>query len=111
VSILFLMAKSTADLKVEVKNINVPGHITKVDKAKYEAMRKAMLRALPVRSPGLTQQEIRDAVLPFLPESEFPGGEKVGWWAKCVQLDLEARGLVLRNRKAKPLRWTRTGKE
>ena len=102
------MAKDKANPKVVVKNINVPGYITKVDRAKYEAMKKGMLKALPKKLPGLTQQEIRDAVLPFLPEAEFPGGEKVGWWAKCVQLDLEARGLVVRDRKAKPLRWTRT---
>ena len=101
------MAKSEAGSKIEVKNVNVPGYVTKVDKAKYEAMKKAMLKALPKRPPGLTQQEIRNAVLPFLPEAEFPGGGKVGWWAKCVQLDLEARGLVVRDRKAKPLRWTR----
>ena len=101
------MAKSDAVEKIEVRNVNVPGYVTKVDKAKYEAMRKAMLKALPRKPPGLTQQEIRDAVLPLLPEAEFPGGGKAGWWAKCVQLDLEARGTVIRDRKAKPLRWTR----
>jgi len=101
------MAKSDAVEKIEVRNVNVPGYVTKVDKAKYEAMKKAMLKALPRKPPGLTQQEIRDAVLPFLPEAEFPGGGKAGWWAKCVQLDLEARGTVIRDRKAKPLRWTR----
>jgi hypothetical protein len=102
------MAKSEAEPKIEVRNVNVPGYVTKVDSAKYAAMKKAMLRALPRKPPGLTQQEIRDAVLPLLPEAVFPGGGKVGWWAKCVQLDLEARGLVVRDRKAKPLRWTRT---
>jgi hypothetical protein len=101
------MAKSNADSKIEVRNVNVPGYVTKVDKAKYAAMKKAMIKALPKKPPGLTQQEIREAVQPFLPEAEFPGGAKVGWWAKCVQLDLEARGLVVRDRNAKPLRWTR----
>jgi hypothetical protein len=47
------------------------------------------------------------AVLPFLPEEVFPGGEKAGWWAKTVQLDLEARRIVVRDVTAKPLRWTR----
>lgn len=101
------MAKSDTGSKVEVRNVNVPGYVTKVDKAKYDAMKKAMLKALPKKSPGLTQQEIRDAVVPFLPGAEFPDGGKVGWWAKCVQLDLEARGLVVRDRRAKPLRWTK----
>ena len=101
------MANSDMDSKIEVRNVNVPGYVTKVDRTRYEAMKKALLKALPKRPPGLTQQEIRDAVLPLLPEADFPGGGKVGWWAKCVQLDLEARGLVVRDRQARPLRWTR----
>lgn len=28
-------------------------------------------------------------------------------WVECAQLDLEAKGLVLRDRTAKPLRWRR----
>jgi len=60
-----------------------------------------------VNHPGLTQDEIRRAVLPFLSEEVFPGGEKVGWWAKSVQLDLEAKRIVVRDPTAKPLRWTR----
>jgi hypothetical protein len=101
------MAKSEVASKVEVRNINAPGYVTKVDKVKYDDMKKAMLKALPKRGPGLTQQEIRDAVLPHLSKEVFSGGEKVGWWAKCVQLDLEAGGTIIRNAKAKPLRWTR----
>jgi hypothetical protein len=27
------------------------------------------------------------------------------WWAKSVQLDLEARRLVVRDKRSKPLRW------
>jgi uncharacterized protein YndB with AHSA1/START domain len=34
------------------------------------------------------------------------GGAKAGWWTKCVQLDLEAKGTVVR-KTAKPLRWHR----
>ena len=33
------------------------------------------------------------------------GGQTVGWWLKCVQLDLEAKGLIKRH--GKPLRWYR----
>jgi len=40
----------------------------------------------------------------FLPESLFPGGAKSGWWAKTVQLDLEAKDIVVREH-SKPLRW------
>ncbi len=39
----------------------------------------------------------------FLPESLFPGGAKSGWWAKMVQLNLEAKDIVIRAH-PKPLR-------
>jgi len=92
--------------KVEVENVNHPGQVTRVDAAKYEAMRKALLKALPPSMPGLTQEEMGRAVLPHLPEDLFPGGAKAMWWAKCVQLDLEAKGLVSRE-PTRPLRWHR----
>jgi len=39
-----------------------------------------------------------------LPDDNFPEGATSGWWAKTVQLDLEAKGVVIRE-KTKPLRW------
>lgn len=94
---------STAD-KIEVENVNVPGSVTNVDAAKYAAMKRAFLRVLPKGSPGATQKEIVEAVKPYLPENLFPGGKTSGWWAKTVQLDLEAKGDVMREL-SKPLRW------
>lgn len=93
--------------KVEVENVNVPGQVTRVDAAKYVAMRKALLKALPTRAPGLTQNEMALAVLAYLPEAHFPGGAKAMWWVKCVQLDLEAKGLIARVTQPRPLRWHR----
>ena len=91
---------------IDVKNVNVPGYTHKVDAIKYEAMKEALLKVLPKKPPGLTQAEMRKAVVPHLPENEFPGGAKAEWWSKCVQLDLEARGVV-RREDTKPLRWHR----
>jgi hypothetical protein len=91
---------------VTVENVNHPGHTTTVDADKYHAMHAAMLEALPPSAPGLTQEEVRTAVLRHLPEDLFPGGAKAGWWAKTVQLDLEAQGVVARE-KTTPLRWHR----
>jgi hypothetical protein len=103
------MAKSREQerKKIAVENVNVPGYSHLVDAVKYAAMKQALLKCLPRRKPGLTQTEMRRAVLPFLPEAEFPGGAKVDWWSKCVQLDLEAKGIVRRDPDAKPLRWHR----
>ena len=93
--------------RIEVENVNVPDRTTRVDATMYRAAREALLRALPDVPPGLTQAEMIDATKRHLPEDLFPGGAKAGWWVKCVQLDLEAKGLVVRDRAAKPLRWRR----
>lgn len=92
---------------VVVENVNVPGCTSRVDAAKYHATRAALLRALPDGPPGVTQAEMIDATKRHLPETLFPGGAKAGWWVKTVQLDLEAKGVVVREREAKPLRWWR----
>jgi hypothetical protein len=96
-----------SDEKIIVENINVPGHTTRVNKAMYEAMKGAMWKVLPPESPGLTQNEIREAVVSFLPDDLYPGGAKAGWWAKTVQLDQEAKGNIVREA-TKPLRWYRS---
>ena len=99
---------SGVDEKITVENVNVPGHTTRVSKAMYDAMQQAMWQVLPAKAPGLTQSEIREAVIPHLPEDLYPGGAKVGWWAKTVQLDQEAKGSLVREA-TKPLRWHRAG--
>jgi hypothetical protein len=93
-----------ADDKITVENVNVPGRTTRVSATMYRAMKQAMLKVLPDEAPGLTQAEIRQAVVPHLPEDLYPGGAKAGWWSKAVQLDLEAKGIVVREA-TKPLRW------
>ena len=89
--------------KIEIRNVNSPDHVERVDRAKYVAMREALLSVLPRTSPGLTVAEAKAELLPLLPQSLFPEGAKAGWWLKATQLDLEARGVIQRE-KAKPLR-------
>ena len=100
------MAKPSSS-KIEVENVNVPGHKTNVDAEKYMAMKSAFLKILPKGAPGITQNEIKERVIPLLPGDLFPQGATAGWWAKTVQLDLEAKGKVTRE-PAKPLRWYKT---
>lgn len=95
--------------KIEIENINHPGNRTRVDAAKYRAMRETFERVMPARAPGLNQAEMIAALKNAVPQAHFPNGEKVGWWAKAVQLDLEAKGVLLRE-KTRPLRWHRTEK-
>lgn len=93
--------------RVVIENAMSPGHSTTVDAKKYNAMKAALLKVLPGKAPGLTGAQMSAAVRLHLPEAEFPGGAKAGWWLKAVQLDLEAKGTVVREAGAKPLRWHR----
>ncbi len=92
--------------RVRIENVNHPGKSTHVDAGMYHAMRTALLDVLPGTSPGMTQSQMRDAVVPKLPQDLFPGGARAGWWAKAVQLDLEAKGEIKREL-SRPLRWHR----
>lgn len=93
---------SDAD-KVVMENVNSPGHVVRVDAGKYHAMKDAMLAVLPRGMPGLTVKEVKERLLPLLPEAHFPGGATAGWWLKGVQLDLEAKKVIARE-DTKPLR-------
>jgi len=92
--------------RIVVENVNVPGYTTRVDAEKYAAMRVALLRVMPQRKPGITQRDMLRAIMPHLPGRLFPGGATSSWWAKTVQLDLEAKGVLAREA-SKPLRWHR----
>lgn len=87
---------------MEVENIASPGSTYRVDAAKYNAVKDAMLARLPKVPPGMPAADIRAAITPLLPQELFPGGDKVGWWVKCVHLDLEAKAVLART--PKPVR-------
>ncbi|MCZ8078785.1 MAG: hypothetical protein O9289_04460 [Rhodobacteraceae bacterium] len=94
--------------RIEVRNVTSPNHVTHVDRTKYDAMRQALMAVLPDAPPGMTVAEAQTALLAHLDSALFPGGAKAGWWMKCVQLDLEARGVLARGPKS-PVRLFRTG--
>jgi hypothetical protein len=89
--------------RIAVENANHPGRVRHVDKDMYDVMKRAFLSVLPKTSRGLTLAEIQERLIARLPQDLFPNGARVGWWAKTVQLDLEAKGVVSRT-KTKPLR-------
>ena len=96
------------DGKIEIENVSTPGRTERVDRAKYQAMRQALLRVLPARAPGLPVADAKQALLPLLPDELFPQGKTAGWWLKAVQLDLEAKGIV-RRAAVKPVHLYRSG--
>lgn len=83
------------DDKITIESIT-SDHVQRVDRAKYTAMRDALLGVLPAEPPGLTVAAAKAALLSALPERLFPGGEKAGWWLKAAQLDLEKKGIIAR---------------
>lgn len=90
--------------KIEIENFTSPGQVLKVDRAKYLAMRGALLAVLPAEAPGLTAAAAKEKLLPLLPQDLFPSGAKAGWWQKAAQLDLEAKRRIVRQN-TKPLRF------
>lgn len=89
---------------VQTLNVNAPGKTYPRDADKYEAARKAFLKVMPTKPPGVTQAEMMTLMKKVLPASTW--GTTQGWWTKTVQLDAEARGEVIRDG-GKPLRWRR----
>jgi hypothetical protein len=89
--------------KGTIEVLNRDGTPWRCNGEKFEAMRDALMAVLPGGPPGMTVDEAKAALLPRLDPVLFPGGEKAGWWIKAVQLDHEARGLILRG-KGSPVR-------
>ncbi len=94
---------SDLDGKIVIESVTSPNHTQRVDRAKYMAMRDALIAVLPAVPPGITIAEAKAALLPDLPDDLFPGGATAGWWLKAVQLDLEAKRAIGRG-PGKPVR-------
>jgi hypothetical protein len=97
------MANDRTNDRIGVLNINHPGSVQRLDAERVTEVRRAYLSVLPDASPGLTIAEAEKRLIPLLPAGLFPNGIKAGWWAKAIQLDLEARGVIVRE-PVRPLR-------
>jgi hypothetical protein len=73
--------------------------------AKYEAMRDAVVAVLPTGGGGMLFEDMVDAVTPLVPAALFPHMGGVNWYAKSVQLDLEAKRVIERVPGSRPLRF------
>ncbi len=95
---------SVKNEKIEVFNINKIGTSAFVQKDKYDEVKKVLIEFMPHESPGLTQDEMASLVIAKVSHKIFEDRSKAGWWMKTVQLDLEARQVMIRE-KTKPTRW------
>ncbi len=100
---------SDKDGMIEIESVTSPDWSGRVNRAKFTAVRDALLPVLPTDAPGMTVAEAKAALMPNLSGDLFPGGDKVGWWLKAVQLDQEAKGVIARGGKG-PVRLYLAGK-
>ena len=92
----------------DVKTLNVnPGSGGRnIAREKYDALRRAILAAVPATREGIRFLDLFGAVAERLPRQLFRGAS-VQWYTTTVKLDLEARGLIERVPGAKPQRLRR----
>ncbi|MGR3490948.1 MAG: DUF6958 family protein [Shimia sp.] len=95
------MSKDTIEI------LNRDGTPHRVGREKFEHVSAVLMTTLPGEAPGMTFEEVKAAVRDGLDPALFPGGQKMGWWLKTVQLDHEARGMVARS-STSPLRFWKT---
>ena len=105
-----LRKKSTAArrrprVSVKVRAINAPKHAREVDAAKYAPMKRVVLRVFRESDEGLTQRRMFAAIKARIDRSKYRTDGVMRWWAKSVQLDLEARGELVRERGRRPFVW------
>lgn len=74
---------------------------------KYQIVQEAVLAMLPAGGEGMTWAELAEMIAPYLPESLFRHAGTVRWYARAVQLDLEAQGVIERVPDSHPLRLRR----
>jgi hypothetical protein len=85
-----------------------PGKKSKrIDQWKYEAVRKAILAALPRRGEGMLFDELPDQVERRLPADDRARLGVVKWYTATVKLALEVRGEIVRVPGSKPQRLRR----
>ncbi len=81
---------------MKTKNVNKGSRGFTVTAEKYERIRKAILASVPRDKEGVSFKEFVASVNGRVPKELFPKQGSVSWYAKVVQLDLEANGLIER---------------
>jgi hypothetical protein len=71
-------------------------YVFTMEARRYEAVRRALMKAIPRKAPGVTRTELKKAIHSSVPASLFPRSSQVDMWMKCVEEDLEDRGVVQR---------------
>lgn len=77
---------------------------TRIDRWKYDAVRAAILQAVPADDTGVEFKRLPDLVRQNLSADDLGHLGSVSWYTTTVKLDLEVRGEIERIPGAKPQR-------
>lgn len=103
------MAKTKAARRM-TRTPNTGRDNVRIDQKKYDAVRRAIMKAVPRGKDGIAFKELPQAVKRQLPGGEIPGGGALNWYVTVVKLDMEMRGELQRLPDAKPQRLRRPAK-
>ena len=93
-----------AEERIKTLNPDPEKSGTRISRAKYEAVRRAILKVVPAAGDGLPFKELPSRVRNELPKRDLATLGSVSWYTTTVKLDLEARGELKRVPGARPQR-------
>lgn len=94
---------------VELLNANTGRAGGRLPRRRYDAMRKALLKAVPRAKSGVPYKDLKARVKPLLPKWWQEEGWSVSWHIATVKLDLQARGIIENVPGARPMQVRRIG--
>jgi hypothetical protein len=92
---------------VQTRNVNPGVGGLRIDREKYEKVKAAILKVVPMNDAGIPFKDLPKAVARVLGEKLGPVRGSVSWYTTVVKLDLEARGLIERIPASRPQRLRR----
>jgi hypothetical protein len=69
---------------------------TRIDKWKYDVVRRAILKSVPRNGSGTLFKELPDTVKQSLSPDELARLGSVSWYTTTVKLDMEVKGEIYR---------------
>ncbi|MFG0330859.1 MAG: DUF6958 family protein [Phycisphaerales bacterium] len=100
-------ARTETDEMIETKTVTPGKNGTRLSRAKYDAVRAALLEVIPKSESGVPFGDLPKQVAKRIPKSMQPANGSASWLTTTVKLDLEARGLIERVPGASPQRLRR----
>lgn len=96
--------RTTKTQTIAIKNVNKPQTKTRIDAAKYDLMRDALLAVIPRSTDGVAFGDLPDLVTAYFKRHRHAWSGSIKWYVTTVKLDLEAHGLVRRIEGVSPQR-------